>query len=224
MMPAWFQRLNPRERILSLIVAGALFLLINLFLWSSLLGRLEKTRATLTERKAMRQQQTVFLKERAMWEKRDEWLKKHQPAYKGPEEASSLLTEVKQVAAKHNVLLENPQLGSGDATPNYQAVFASVETKSPWPPLVHFLFEMQKPESFVVFESVNLAIDSELIPRPCGANSKSRAGSRPNQEQEDDENIPDCRCHHHHFHRRRVCSASRPTISPRHPPLPATSR
>ena len=67
---------------------------------------------------------------------------------------------MKQAAAKHNVLIENPAIGSSDTTPNYQAVFASVETKSPWPPLVHFLYDVQQPENFVVFESVNLAIDS----------------------------------------------------------------
>lgn len=95
-----------------------------------------------------------------MWEKRAEWLKKNQPTLQSPQEASSLLDQVKQVASKHKVLLENPSIGSGESNPNYQAVFAAVETKSPWPPLVHFLYEVQKPESFVVFESVNLAIDS----------------------------------------------------------------
>ncbi|HMJ07233.1 MAG TPA: hypothetical protein VK474_13320 [Chthoniobacterales bacterium] len=152
--------MNPRERVLSMIIAGTLFLLLNLFIWSSLLGTLNRTRADLTERKAQRKEQSVFLKERAMWEKRDEWLKKFQPALKSPEEASSLLDQVKQIAAKHKILLENPQIGSGDSTPTYQAVFASVETKSSWPPLVQFLYDVQKPESFVVFESVNLAIDS----------------------------------------------------------------
>ena len=33
MMPAWFERMNQRERILSLIVAGALFFIVNLFVW-----------------------------------------------------------------------------------------------------------------------------------------------------------------------------------------------
>jgi hypothetical protein len=75
-------------------------------------------------------------------------------------EASTLLDELKQKAAKHSILIENPAIGSSDSTPNYQAVFASIETKSPWPPLVHFLYDVQQPESFVVFESVNLAIDS----------------------------------------------------------------
>lgn len=160
MMPLWFQRLNRRERMLLLAVGGTVFLLLNLVLWSSLFGMVGRARAELTERKATRLQQTIFLKERSMWAKRDEWLKKNQPTLKSPVEASALLDQVKQVAGKQNIVIENPAIGSGDTTPNYQAVFASVETKSPWPPLVHFLYEVQQPESFVVFESVNLAIDS----------------------------------------------------------------
>lgn len=160
MMPLWFQRLNRRERMLLLAVGGTVFLLLNLVLWSSLFGMVGRARTELTERKATRLQQTIFLKERSMWAKRDEWLKKNQPTLKSPVEASALLDQIKQVAGKQNIVIENPAIGSGDTTPNYQAVFASVETKSPWPPLVHFLYEVQQPESFVVFESVNLAIDS----------------------------------------------------------------
>ena len=160
MMPAWFQRMNPRERVLSMIVAGTLFLLVNYLIWSSLLGMLTQTRADLASRKALRAQQSVFLKERQLWEERDEWLKKHQPQLNSPAEASLLLDQVKGIAAKHNIVLENPQIGTGDSTPHYQAAFASVETKSPWPPLVRFLYDVQQPESFVVFESVNLQIDS----------------------------------------------------------------
>ena len=160
MTPAWFQRLNQRERILSLIVAGALFLLINLFLWSALMGSLGKARSDLVARKSVRKEQTVLLKEEKIWEKRAEWLKQNQPTLKNPSEASTLLDEVKQSAAKHNVLIENPAIGASDTTPNYQAVFASIETKSPWEPLVHFLYDIQRPESFVVFENVSLQIDS----------------------------------------------------------------
>ena len=160
MTPAWFQRMNQRERVLLLIVGGTLFLVINLFLWSTVLSTLGRARADLAERKSQRKQQTVFLREQKMWEKRDEWLKKNQPELKSPVEASTLLDQVKQAAAKHNILIENPAIGTSDTTPNYQAVFASVETKSRWPELVNFLYEVQKPEGFIVFESVNLAIDS----------------------------------------------------------------
>ena len=38
MIPAWYQRMNPRERLLSWIVAGTLFTLFNLWVFSSVLG------------------------------------------------------------------------------------------------------------------------------------------------------------------------------------------
>ena len=160
MMPAWFQRLSQRERLLGAGVVGALFLLINLFLWSSLLGKAEQARADLAARQATRNAQDVYIKERDLWTKRDEWLKQHQPVLKSPGEASTLLDQVKQIASKHNVLIENPAIGTSDATPYHQSVFASIETKSPWPPLVRFLYEVQQPESFVVFENITLQIDN----------------------------------------------------------------
>lgn len=159
MMPAWYQRMNPRERRLVLIVAGALFLLINLIIWSKLFSVLGNARAELALQKATRDEQSLYIKERSLWARRDQWLKQHQPTLKSAGEASTLLDEVKQIAGKHNVLIENPAIGAGDATPDHQSVFASFETKSPWPPLVHFFFDVQQPESFVVFETVQLQID-----------------------------------------------------------------
>ena len=159
MMPAWFQRMNKRERFLAAIVAGGVFLLLNLYVWSKLLGSLEQARTDLEARRNTRKVQELYIKERGLWEKRAQWLKEHQPVLKGPGEASTLLDEVKQIAGKHNVLIENPAIGTGDSTPDRQSVFASVDVKSPWPPLVRFLYELQQPESFIVFESVTLNID-----------------------------------------------------------------
>jgi len=71
MLPAFFQRLNRREQVLSMIVGGALFLLLNLFIWSLLLGAASAARADVAVRKSAREQQSVFLKERKIWEKRE---------------------------------------------------------------------------------------------------------------------------------------------------------
>lgn len=155
----WYQRLNRRERLLSAIVAGVVFLILNWWIWSKLLGSLEQARADVATRQETRKVQEVFIRERTLWEKRAQWLKEHQPALKGPGEASTLLDQIKQVAGKHNVVIENPAIGTSDATPDRQAVFASFEVKSPWPPLVRFLYDVQQPESFVVFESITLNID-----------------------------------------------------------------
>ena len=156
----WYERMNRRERVLSLLVAGTIFVLLNLAIWSWLSGAIGRSRRELAQRKAARSESAVFIKERAVWEKRDQWLRQHQPVMKSAADASTLLDELKQVASKHKILIENPAIGSGETTPNHQTVFASIETKSPWPPLVHFLYDIQQPESFIVFESVNLAIDS----------------------------------------------------------------
>ncbi len=160
MIPAFLQRMSRRERFLATLVGGTLFLLLNLFIWSWLSGTLARAQAEVATLKSARQQQSAFLKERSMWEKREAWLKKTQPTLKGPGETSALLDQVKEVAGKHNVLIENPNLGGVESTPTHQSTWVQIEAKSPWQPLVRFLHDLQQPEAFVVFESVNLAIDS----------------------------------------------------------------
>ena len=160
MMPAWYERMNTRERVLSWIVAGALAVLLNFLILSWLFGALGRARIELAARKAARTEQALYVKERDLWLKRDQWIQQHQPILKDPAEASVLLDQSKQIAGKHNILIENPAIGAGETTPYHQTVFASIETKSPWPPLVHFLYDVQQPDAFVVFETVNLAIDS----------------------------------------------------------------
>ena len=158
--PDWYVRMNQRERMLASIVGGVVFLLINLFLWSWLLGAIDRGRTELADKTSQRQQQAVFLQERDLWTRREQWLQQHQPTFKGAGEASTLLEQqLRPVAAKYTVLIENPQIGSGESTVNHQSVWASLETKSHWDSLVHFLYDVQQPEAFIVFENVNLVID-----------------------------------------------------------------
>jgi len=151
--------MNPRERMLSWIVAGSVFVLLNLWILSWILGGLSAAHKEVVARRAQLAEQALYVKERDLWAKREEWIQKHQPVLKDPAEASALLDQLREVAGKHNVLIENPAIGAGETTPYHQTVFASIETKSPWPPLVHFLYDVQRPDAFVVFENVNLAID-----------------------------------------------------------------
>jgi len=159
MMPAWYQRMNPRERMLAWLAAGTVLVLLNLFILDWIFGALANAQKQITARRAALAEQGLYVKERGLWTKRDEWIRQNQPTIKDPAEASALLDQLKEVAGKYNVLVENPAIGSGEATPYHQTVYASIETKSPWPPLVHFLYDVQRPDAFIVFENVNLAID-----------------------------------------------------------------
>lgn len=160
MIRAFLARMNHRERMLAGIVVATVFLLLNLAIWSWLLGAVRKAHTEYAARKNVRLAQTILLKERDLWTKRAQWLKQHQPALNSPAEASLLLDRIKQAAGKYGIQIENPAIGTGDVGATYQSVYASIETKSPWPPLVHFLYDLQQPDAFIVFENVSLAIDS----------------------------------------------------------------
>lgn len=161
MMPAWFTGMNRRERIMALSVAGIVFALLNLFVWSWLFGAIGRAHADLAARQSLRKEQEVFVKERNLWEQRQQWLHQHQPAFNGAGEASTLLEQqLRPIASKYNILVENPQIGSGETTPSHQTVWASIETKSDWKSLVRFLYDVQQPEAFVVFENVTLSVES----------------------------------------------------------------
>jgi hypothetical protein len=159
MTPSWVARMNQRERMLALVVVGILFVLINLFVWSTLFGMSAGARAAYAEQRAARAQQKVYLEEEKMWRKRADWLKKHEPKSSNPAEASSLLTLVKEIAGRYDVQIENPQIGPVETTPSHQSVSATFETKSGWEQIVHFLYDAQNPDAFLVFENVNLMVD-----------------------------------------------------------------
>jgi len=159
-LTAAYLKMSQRERMMTLGVCAILFLLINLFIWRMVLGSIGNSRRELAARKSTRVEQVVYMKERDLWAKREQWLEKTQPPMKGAEEASNLLDQVKQVASKYNVLVENPAIGAGETTPTHQTVFASIETGSHWPDLIHFLYDIQQPDAFIVFESVNLQVDN----------------------------------------------------------------
>lgn len=160
MIADYYKRMNRRERMLALGVAGVLLLLINIYLWNWLFGAIGQARAELATRQALRKEQEIFVRERDLWTEREKWLQQHQPIFNGASEASTLLEQqLKPIAAKDDVLLENPQIGSGETTPSHQTVWASVETKSDWKSLVHFLYDVQQPEAFIVFETLTLSVD-----------------------------------------------------------------
>ncbi len=159
-MKAWFVRLSQRERYLVLAVAAVVLLLVNLFLWSWIVGTEHNLRSQVAKQKEARREQGIYLQDADLWSKRDAWLKQHQPAFRGAADASTLLDQLKEAATKNNIVIENPSIGTGEASGAYQSIFATIETKSPWPPLVHFLYDVQTPESFVVFENIDLRVDT----------------------------------------------------------------
>lgn len=159
MIARWLAQMNQRERFLALAVGAVLFLLVNFAIWSTLFGMSAGARTAYAAQRAARKEQLVYLEEEKTWKQRADWLKKNQPTLSDPAEASSLLTRVKEIAGKHTVQIEDPQIGAVETTPSHQTVSATFETRSGWAPLVHFLYDLQRPADFTVLEQVNLMVD-----------------------------------------------------------------
>jgi hypothetical protein len=155
----WLSRMNPRERRLAFAVGGILFLLVNVLIWNALLGMSADARTQYADRRTERAAQEVYVAEEKMWQQRADWVKKNQPSSSNPAEGSSLLTRVKEIAGRYNVQIEDPQIGPVENAPSHQSISVTFETKSGWEPLVHFLYDAQRPEAFAVFENVSLMVD-----------------------------------------------------------------
>jgi hypothetical protein len=85
-------------------------------------------------------------------------MRQHQPVLKDPAEASALLDQVREVAGKYNILVENPAIGTGETTRIIRRFSLRSKPKvrgRPGP----FSLRRATAEEFVVFENVNLAID-----------------------------------------------------------------
>lgn len=153
-------RLSKREKMLAILVGGTLFLLVNVVV----LRLVTRVRADLQGQLQTKQSELAALEslfaESDQWKTRSAWLQANQPKLDNVDEAQvKLLDDVKEIAKKNGVLLENPALGNAEKQPNYQSVPITVETKSSWEALISFLQAIQSPERFMVFENASLKID-----------------------------------------------------------------
>ncbi len=142
------------------LVAGAVFVLVNILLLSAFFKKQAAARLELGNKTQEWNATQILTSERDLWSKREAWLQQKQPKLANEGSAGvQLLDYVKSVAKKSDVVLENPAIGSPTKTAAYRSVPVNIETKSSWAALIKFLQAMQQPEQFIVFETANVAID-----------------------------------------------------------------
>ena len=163
----WFQRLTRRERILTLLVAGTVFVIANLlairFLLDAYTGLARQYRddqSNLLRLRALASQQP-------MWVQRNDWLKSAQPILINRDRAGTALYEqVQNLARAKQIMVKSLQIKPAATTPAGttarvdpdapQIVSVDAETQGDWRETVHFLAEIQKPENFLVFDQASV--------------------------------------------------------------------
>ena len=166
-MPAALVRLTPRERKLLLLVGGALFLVINLFLARAVIRSVQSARAEAQAQQSAWEAARGMLAQEQLWATRGAWLRENQPALtQGRDRANvELLGEVDGLTKQMGLTLESPPVinpaepPSGGTTPAQQSVSVTIDAKGTWEALVRFLHAAQQPRTFIVFENASIQAD-----------------------------------------------------------------
>jgi hypothetical protein len=154
------QQMNSREKTLAIIVGALLVSLVTYMLVSTFQKHHSKLRGQLRDRQTELDAMKTLITERELWLKRDAFFREKQPPLANPGGAGiALMDEAKEIAQKNNIVIENPLIGTPQSSTNYQAVSINLETKSKWEDLIAFVYEMQAPNSFVVFEKAKLTLE-----------------------------------------------------------------
>ena len=155
--------LSSREKVLSILVGGIAFILVTFFVTDYFL----KSKARLTTDLGLKMRVLKKVQglgaEKALYEQREAWLREKQPKLVNEDRVGGeLLEQVQKLMKNHQIVPENPVVRATLRKPEwpYVSVGVEFETKSEWPALIAFLGELQTPEQFIAFDSLNLKIDS----------------------------------------------------------------
>jgi len=153
-------RINPRERFLICLLAGALFVLGNWALLDSFAKHYARNRADIAAKLSEIRSMQSLIAEAKDSASHDEWIESSQPKLGNSEQAGvQLLDQIKQIARANEVLLENPELGSVEQQPRCQAVSVQLTAKASWAGVVNFMHGLQSPDKFIVFDSATFQVD-----------------------------------------------------------------
>jgi len=154
-------QLSTRERNLSIFVGAIAFLFVTFFVGDYVLKNKARLNADLLAKTRQLKTMQTLSAEKALWEQRDGWLGEKQPKLANQDSAGvQLLDQIKELAKKNTVLLDNPRIREAARKPDYTAIGVEIETKSSWSSLIAFLRELQTPEQFIVLDAANLKIDA----------------------------------------------------------------
>jgi hypothetical protein len=163
----FYQRRSSRERVLLVLVVGAVFVLANLIAVHVLMTNFRDLIQLRADRAQEAEVSALYVKEQPMWMKRADWVRATQPKLLNRDvEGVNLEAQIKDVADRNRVILLNhqiqpPAVNQGEKNTDYQPLTVQTDVKGDWASMVRFISALQQPEKFVVFESATLRIDRD---------------------------------------------------------------
>jgi len=155
-------QMTQRERVLATLVGTVAFLFVTFIIFDyftknqrRLQGELARNTGAVA---AMKQQ----LAEKPLWEARSAELSAKLPVLAAEDRAlAELLDQVTQIAKSKSVQIGTQNLGVVTRHPEYTSASVQLDTTSTWEALKSFLYAVQSPGNFLVFENANLKRDDK---------------------------------------------------------------
>jgi hypothetical protein len=161
----FYHRLSKRERVLVLLVGGAVFILLNLIALRTLIVSFKELNRTRSEKALAIETSGFYVREEPLWQERVKWMREKQPVLQNRDVLGvQLQNQIKKLADQHKVILSGqsilpPASGQVGKITEYQALIVQIDAKSDWGSMVRFIYSLQKPENFIAFESASLKTD-----------------------------------------------------------------
>jgi len=158
--------MNPRERALAAIVGGILALVVIFALMKVFLAQQRTLTRQLADKTQTLTAMRTLIGERDLWEQRDQWLKQSQPRLDNANSAGvALLDQVKTIGQNRSLTPTDAQIGNADPAGKSkgaaQPVSVTFTVKGKWEDIVNFLYDVQTPTNFLVFEKATLQLDKD---------------------------------------------------------------
>ncbi|MEQ1862741.1 MAG: hypothetical protein ABMA13_22705 [Chthoniobacteraceae bacterium] len=159
--------MTSRERTLATLVGTLVALLVTFVLGKTFLNFQRQLTRQIEDKTTTLAAMRTLISERTLWEQRDQWLTQIQPKLDNANSAGvALLDKVKELGQARNLtptepVLSVPEGGKTAGKAAYQAVSVSFNVKGKWEDLVNFLYDVQTPVNFLVFEKATLQLDKE---------------------------------------------------------------
>lgn len=153
--------ISKREQVMAIAVGGIIVLLISVALLAHFFKTTSNLRLQIANKEKTLKIEQQLLANRDRWKHRDVWLKANIPKLANADSAGvDLFNTIKKVAAKADVQVEKPSIGSVSKSRYFQSVAVDLDTKSSWEALIHFLYQVQQ-EKFLVFQTAKIEVESD---------------------------------------------------------------
>jgi ABC-type transporter Mla MlaB component len=153
--------LSNREKWLSIGVGAVVAFFAVVFLLQSFFETNARLRGEIASKQKQLRLMQMMVGQSTDSEQRDAWLQSAQPRLTNVDTAGvALLNQVKEIAQRHGMLLQNHNIRPPEARSEYTSIAIEVDSVSAWESLIDFQYDLQDPAQFIALESTNLTVDA----------------------------------------------------------------